>query len=889
MKIESKTTILLSRRKPSFFLVFILQLVACSLWGQELQKKTLLLEDYPKWGELRLDKMSTDGDWVSYTMNYRSGLDTLFVKNTSSLKTFTFPLGNRGNFITPDLFVCQTIEGMHLLDLKTGRLETITDAIQYVYASKTKNLLILVEKWTEKKEKERALLIQALDGIILGRIMGVNEFAIDPTGQMVLYTNSINKEHMVGIVEFSKRNKQTVLKQGTTSFHNLVWSVKAKTLAFMQKSSDTIHCGNTIFYYNLAKKKMYHSKPENQNHIMGDSLFIPTVNYKLKISEDMQKVFFAVQRKSKVDTIPKSRVQLWNGNAKWVYPMEEKQKQSQGTYLGMWHPQEESYQIISNDTLPQYMLNGNQNYAIISNPKKYEPQYAIGGPRDFYLVDLATGKKELFLKKQSGHFLYTIASPGGKYIAYFRQKNWWVYDITKKTHTNVTKNIAGAFFHNKNEHPQNEDFYPNLGWTLNDNEILLCDEYDLWAIRPDGVSFRRLTYGKEIGTQFRLAGYSKIILGSPNYDGWIHNAVDLTKGLLLEATDKKGNGYYKWTPMTNDKLVFSTNTRLDQMIYDAKGNTFVYREQRYDLSPRLMSQSIACKKPIVVIQSNPQQQQFYWGKAERIQYKNAKGKPLQGILYYPAGYNNQKKYPMVVYIYEKLSHNLHNKYISPSQFTGDGLFNITTFTTQGYFVLAPDISYEIGDPGISATDCVVSATNEVIAQGLVIRDKIGLIGHSFGGYETDFIITRTKLFAAAVAGSAVTDLTSFYLAVGRASGKPDLWRFESQQWRMGKSLFEDIDGYNRNSPIVHAKKITTPLLSWTGSADEEINYTQSIEFYLALRRLKKSHIMLVYPDEGHNLSSGKNQKDLSVRIHQWFDYYLKDMPVAPWIEMGTKL
>lgn len=173
---------------------------------------------------------------------------------------------------------------------------------------------------------------------------------------------------------------------------------------------------------------------------------------------------------------------------------------------------------------------------------------------------------------------------------------------------------------------------------------------------------------------------------------------------------------------------------------------------------------------------------------------------------------------------------------------------------------------------------------------LTVADALhifGLIGHSFGGYETDFIVTQTDLFAAAVAGSAATDLSSFYVTIG-ASGRPDLWRFEHQQWRMGKSLFEDREGYDKNSPIVHAKNITTPLLTWTGGDDKQVNWNQSTEFFVALHRLQKKHIMLLYPKEGHAISNSKNQKDLQMRIHDWFDYHLKELSPSSWIISGLK-
>ncbi|WP_374173174.1 prolyl oligopeptidase family serine peptidase [Flavobacterium tructae] len=869
-------------RKTPFFLVFVLQLVTCSLWGQVLQKKTLTINDYSKWGDLDPEKISPNGQWVSYSLYYQNGLDTLFVKNIKSLKTFPLPLGNRGSFITPDWFTYKTAKGLHLMNLKTEEQKIITGVLKDLYSAPTKQLLILVRE----KEKENTLLIQTADGVIKQRIEGVTEFVMDPAKLMVLYTVKIGNQYSINLLELSKKKQKTVLYSDYDSFSNLVWHKSGKALVFTQKSAGNPH-RNTMFFYNLSSKKLYYSKAETQQKFLGDSLSIPIASYKLQISGDMHRIFFGLEKRRKLnDSIKNSNVQIWDGNAKWIYPTEEKQKNFKGNYLGLWFPEQDQYRLVSNDTLPQPMLTGDQKYAIVSNTKQYEPQYLREGPRDFYLLDLYTGKKELLLKKHPDYFLFTIPSPTGKYIAYFKQKNWWIYDIAKKTHTNITKNIGHPFFHNKSEQPGDDESYQNLGFTLGDKEILLCDAYDIWAITPDGTFSKRLTHGREIQTQFKLAGYSRIILGKLNYDGWILDPVDLDKGLLLEATDKNGGtGYYNWSIKSNDKLVFSNDTGLSQMIYNASTNTFMYLEQNYDLSPRLMAKTPVKKIPQIIVQSNPHQQQFYWGKSELIHYKNTKGIFLKGILYYPANYDSKKKYPMIVQVYQKFSHRLHN-YINPSEFDGEG-FNISTYTTQGYFVLLPDITYEIGNPGLSAVDCIVAATNEVIMQELVQRDKIGLIGHSFGAYESSFAITQTNLFAAAVAGAGITDLTSHYLSIG-LFGKPLMWLFESHQFRMTKSLFEDREGYRRNSPIEHAENIKTPLLIWTGNEDDNVNWNQSREFYLALRRLGKPHMMLVYPKEGHEIENNQNQQDLSTRIHQWFDYYLKNAPAETWIKKGIQ-
>lgn len=868
----------LPRRKTPFFLVLVLQLVACSLWGQVLQKKILTPQDYSKWSDTYSDKISANGQWVSYSTYYQNGTDTLFVKNVQSLKIYSFPAADQGFFITSSCFIFKSEKGLHVLNLDNAKQRILPGVIQHVYSETTDQLVILVAG----KAKQDTLLIETPQGIVRHRVAGVSEFVMDPTGSSVLFSTNNGPEHSVNILELSAKKQKTVLYTGLTPFNNLVWQKQGKALAFTQKLPDD-PLGNTIYFYNLSTKKLFFSLTDTRSKFLTDSLFIPTLSYQLKISDDMQRVFFPLQRKAQ-DSVKTQDVQVWNGNAKWIYTAEQKQKPFQGSYLGVWSPEQDQYRLISNDLLPQFMLTGDQKHAIISNTKQYEPQYVREGPKDYYLLNLASGKKELFLKKHSDYFLLTIPSPDGKRIAYFKEKNWWIYDISQKTHTNITKNINTSFLHYKV--PNDDEAYENLGWTIKGDQIILCDQYDIWAISNDGLSHSRLTHGRETQTRFKLAGYSRIILGKLNYDGWILDPLDLSKGLLLEATDiNGGKGFYKWSSKSNEKLVFSSDTALSQMTQASLNGTFMYMEQSYDLPPRLMVKTPGDKNPKIILQSNLQHQQFHWGKEELISYTNQKGISLKGILYYPAQYDSKKKYPMIVHVYEKFSQYLHS-YIKPSEFDAAG-FNISSYTTQGYFVLLPDISYELGDPGISAADCVVAATSNIIARGLVQEDNIGLIGHSFGGYEADFIITQTSIFKAAVAGAAITDLTSHYLSVG-LFGKPQMWRFESHNFRMGKSLFQDQEGYRRNSPIEHVQHCNTPLLAWTGGLDDNVQPEQSMEFYLALRRLEKKNIMLIYPKEEHDIENSKNQKDLSERIHQWFDYHLKDETAPAWIKEGLK-
>nr|WP_082586849.1 prolyl oligopeptidase family serine peptidase [Flavobacterium sp. Root935] len=864
------------------FLYFVLQLDTCSLWGQVTQKRTLTADDYSKWGELSLDKLSPNGLWASYTLKYESRSDTLFVKNTKSEKVYSIPSAYSGNFIEKNWFICRSSKHLQLINLDTGQKEIIHDATQYSYNSNSRQLVILLTR----KDRDNELIVRTPEGIIKEQIYGVTQFLPSSNSKEIAYVVRTNLGSTVNILTLSNINTIKKIASDTDIFTDLIWQGnEKKALAFYTKTGDAVNAENILYYYNLASSILYNSK-KIQPIFLGDSVYISSSHHKLKISDDLKHVFFIVQKKNAENNSNDGNAQLWYANTSKIFPQEKNGKSTEGVYLALWTPEDGKCRMISSDSLPQFMLTGKQHHAILFNTSKYGPNYSEDDLSDFYIYDLNTGKKTLFLSKNNAHHLLVIPSPEGKYISYFRDQNWWIYNIEKKSHICLTQKTGTFFFHNNRQLPHNEEVYQQFGWTAGDNELLLYDDWDLWAFKPDGRSFRRLTNGKESNTQFRHPAYSRVMRGKVNYNGWILEAVDLKKGILLERITEYGTQGCDLLAINGNKnLVTSDKSRLDQLNQSADYTTLIYREEQFDLSPRLV---VINRKGLkkVLIQSNPQQLLFHWGTNKLISYKNKSGKPLKAVLYYPANYDPQKKYPMIVYIYEKLSNKFYS-YFKPTLQNGIG-FNTTNYTTQGYFVLMPDITYEIGNPGISAVDCVVSAVNEVLNKDLVIPGKIGLIGHSFGGYETSFIITQTNLFATAVAGSAPTDLTSFYLSVGGATGKPDIWRFESQQLRMGNSLFADREGYMRNSPIEHVENISTPLLAWTGDADLAVKPDQSIGFFLGLRRLNKKHIMLVYPKEGHILSDSKNQKDLSVRLNDWFAYFLKNESPASWIEKGLK-
>lgn len=283
-----------------------------------------------------------------------------------------------------------------------------------------------------------------------------------------------------------------------------------------------------------------------------------------------------------------------------------------------------------------------------------------------------------------------------------------------------------------------------------------------------------------------------------------------------------------------------------------------------------------------IYQSNPQHYGYKWGKSEMIHYSDSNGNQLQGALFYPSRYEPGKKYPMIVYIYQSMSGRLR-QYKNPSVYSQDG-FNHTNYTLDGYFVLLPDIYYEIGNPGKSARDCITAAVDTVLTKGDVDGKRMGLIGHSFGGYETNLVIGLTDIFAAAVSGAGISDTVGWYFTIGQDTMEPEAWRFENQQFRMGKSFYENKKGYIDNSPIMHAGAIRTPLLLWCGKEDTAVDMRQSIAMHLALRRLNKKNALLAYPGQGHAITDKQLQKDLSIKIKEWFSHFLQGGKAPDWGE-----
>ncbi|MBW4359341.1 alpha/beta hydrolase family protein [Flavobacterium taihuense] len=872
MQIIKKNRYWRSQRFVIGFAGFMFWLVTCPSWGQGNQKRPLTKDDYALWGKFVARKISNEGNWASYLVWYESKKDTLFVKNTKNKTAYPFPYAKDGIFNGESHFGCIARDTLLLQNLTTGTFTKTAGVTDFAFSGNEKYLLLLKKQANQKQ----SLVVQDRDGKAVVEIPNVSKWRLEPNRNGLLYCVDSADQNAIGFLKLGlKIKKNTIISGSNGAFQNLNW--KGNTIVFIQNLSDDPQ----LFSYSIDTKKLNHFDANTQPSFPADMKISDAIGNTLTVSDDGDRIFFWLkENQDRLRPIDPATVQVWNAADKLVFA----HKKNFGQYtlmdkMAVWSVKSNRFIQISDREIPKGFLSGDYKHAFIYDPIAYEPQNSFDGEYDLYLVDLTTVIRKRILEKYSGDNS-TVPSSDGKFLLYAKEGNWWMYDIEKDTHTNITKTIPVSFFRQDQDMPIQPAPYGVAGWTEKDKSVILYDQYDLWQITADATIKKRLTNGREIQRTYRIKDLIPESLYQSDEIDTKKPPLQLNNEFVLSAIDQnsRASGFCKWNLKNGVTSMVWEQKKVNQIIKASNNDRYLYVEQSYEVAPRLMLYDTA---PQEIVQSNPQQSHFYWGKAEPIRY-NVNGKELSGILYYPAEYQSGVKYPMIVHVYQRQFQHL-NDYENPSSYVGDG-FNITNFTTQGYFVLYPDLVLETANVGKSATVCVLSAVDAVIAKGFVDPQKVGLIGHSFGGYETDLIITQTDRFATAVAGAAWTDLTSAYLYVGTTFYRPDFYRAEHDQLRIGKSLFEDRESYLKNSPVLQAPNVKTPLLGWTGEEDRHIHYLQSMEFYMALRRLNKTHTLLVYPEEEHTLWKRKNQKDLTSKVEQWFNYYLKNDQPQSWMK-----
>ena len=571
-------------------------------------------------------------------------------------------------------------------------------------------------------------------------------------------------------------------------------------------------------------------------------------------------------------------VEIWHTRDVDPVPQQRVREQQlrRVNHIGAWHLDGDRFLQLGGDHADQAQIAEGGRHLVARDETPYDVDAMFRQQfHDIYAVDAATAQRRLVRERVT---VDLGASPGGRYILWFEGEDYWSHDLDSGETRNLTGGLDGVFV-NLDLTPSREQMPPFgvAGWTEDDEAVLVNDRWDVWEVRADGSDGRRLTRGAEDEVRHRLLRLDR----------------------EEDAFDPDGPFYYstygEWTKKAGysrarpgevpERLVWTDDSYggfFGGLLKAADADVFAFRRERFDDSPDVFVAGEALDDARQVTRTNPFHDDYAWGRSELVDYENEWGRPLQGALIYPADYEPGTQYPMIVYHYEILSPSLH-RYVVPD---ATNYYNVQAWSQEGYFVLMPDIVYRDRRPGQSNVETLRPAVAAAVATGMIDPDRVGLIGHSWGGYQTTFFVTQDDLFASAVAGAPLTNLMSMYLSFYWNSGGTDARIFEISQGRMQVPWWEDWDSYHANSPIHHIQDMNTPLLMMFGTDDGAVEFNQGVEFYNAARRTGKDMVLLVYEGENHGLRQEANQRDYRDRILQWFAHYLKGEPAPEWITSG---
>ena len=802
---------------------------------------------------------------------------------------------------------------MGLLNLVSGEEEILDAVASFLFDDSGEYLAIRGYPATEAEASD--LIIRALESGSSINFGNVSEFSWQDNAPRLAMTVSTESGAGNGIQLYDAISSSLlVLDSGDATFTKLAWREDEDDLAVLRSTESQSHQEpthvvlawrdlasgtSTTFQFDHRSHNGFASGMRVVEHRSpswskdGSSIFFGVREWTEKPANEEEEIAnteggesdseeeeqASVSRESGEEEPEPADVDVWHALDERIIPMQKLQEQRDRAknYMSVWHIDDERFVQLGTDLDETVVLLNGQSHATETDRKPYIFDSMFGRRWfDVDLIDVATGERTRVVDRVR---YFSGGSATGEHLLYFKDDTHTAYEIATGKHTDLTSGLPANFVNHDYDYPvEQKPSWGLAGWAENDEAVLLYDRYDIWSVNPDGDGSTRLTNGAEDEIRYRYTRLdpeqSAIDLGAPLYLSMFGQWTKMSGYARLGA---KGENHeltrLVWLDASVGRLIKATT--VDQ---------FGYVIQNFDDSPDYFV-GPDLSQAVQVTKTNPYQADFAWGYSELIDYSCEFGKRVQGALFYPAGYVPGQKYPMITYVYERLSQSVHS-YSVPSERSP---YNPSVWTSLGYFVLQPDIFFQGRRPGSSAVECIRPAVQTVVDTGMVNSDRVGLVGHSWGGYEAAYVPTQTDIFAASVSGAALTNFFSMFGTIHWNQGLPESGHFETGQARMDVPYWEDMEAYVRESPVMGIMQLETPMLMAFGDNDGTVDWHQGVEMYNYARRAGKMFVMLVYANENHSNRQEKNQVDYHHRILDWFGHYLKGEPAKPWITKGVSV
>lgn len=909
------------------------------------QKKPLDHSVYDIWKNVGAFSMSDDGKFTSYLVREDEGDSYVEILNLSTFERNSVERANQPKLMPNGRFLVATIKPFYkeskearLKKLKADQLPKDTLGIYNLYTKELKKIPFLKSlknskygndyiafmsnapadtaggKKPVKKEKGEGddLMVYHLPTGKIDTLKSVSDYNFSTGGDSLFIVQKPNSKDTLlspGLYLYKPREKSKVA----------IFECDHKQSVRLPVVSDDNQ--DIIFYANLDTTKegktkvsiLHYREGYPQAKILIDNNLkgLPegwriSDNRALVLSKSTKRLFYGIakinpERDTTIVPSEVAKLDIWHYQDSYIQPVQllNVNRDLRKSYMCVVDlDKEATLKQLSTDEhhIVQVPNNGDASwgYSVSDYEYQIESMWSANPHNDLYIIDIESGKSELLLKDK--YISNVSSSPKGNFLIWYNNQDssWYSYNHKSKEIVSLTKGIDAIFADELHDSPVMAPSYGHDGWAEDDMAIYINDRYDVWQIDPTGVKAPiNLTdgLGRKENLTFRIVRLDDILLppGTPGVKKEPIKPKTTIYFSLFNNNNKESGYYYK---EMGKKRAVMTKWVVEPMTFvylnrskDGKVITFV--KHNFENSPNVWITKDNFKTQTKITDINPQQRDYNWGTSELVKWRSAIGQELDGVLYKPENFDPTKKYPMIVYFYERNSQYLH--YYRPPA-ASRSVINIPFFVSNEYLVFVPDIAYQVGHPGKSALDCIVPGVKKLIAENSwVDADNVAIQGQSWGGYQVAYMVTQPQYFKwkAAGAGAPVANMTSAYGGIRWGSGMARQFQYEHTQSRIGKNLWDGFDLYIENSPLFFANKVETPLLIMHNDKDEAVPWYQGIEYFTALRRLGKPTWMLQYNDESHNLGNKVNAKDLSIRLEQFFNHFLKGAPMPVWMKSGV--
>ena len=883
------------------YLAFVACLGSLSPAFAQNASKSLTIDDLVTWQRITDREISDNGKWVACKMEPWEGDATVYLYAAQGQETATFSPADKFAFSASSgyLVVTQTpgkstVDSLKVLKTKEDKMPMNTLVIYSVAGKKEtidslKTFKLADEAdWIayQRGRKDSTLYVRSLDGSKTFQFPTVTDFQFAKKSGMLYYTSAAEGE--AGIFTLNpEKGSPALIKEGKGVFKQTTFDEKGERLAFL-------YCADKDSSYKaLSLWLSEHNAPAKEIATRGNRAFpaewVINENGMLQFSKSASRLFFGTSpepRQKDTTQLAENRpnVQVWSWDEPVQYTVQNynKEKDLKKSYQAVYNLGNGSIFQLANEELPNIQLGneGDAPLALLSTSRPYSlsSMWEARTRSDYYTVSLDNGERKQIAQADYGRFRL---SPQGKYAYWYGETDscWYTIALAEGKQYRLTTPESFPAWDEENDVPDYPYAHGAAGWTANDQNLLIYDRYDIWKFDPTAATppINLTVNGRKEKLSYRLEQLDKearfIDLGKPQ----------LLKG-FNEAT--KGYGFYnaRLSAPAAPKTLLAGNYMLRSINKAKNTDDVIYTMETFQQYPDIHYSTLAFKKSVQLTHGYKQQEGFIWGTAELVSWVSLDGRPLEGVVYKPANFDPNKKYPMMVNFYERNSETLYN-YRMPEPHRSTIDYHL--YNSNEYVIFNPDIRYVDGYPGESCYNCLMPGITMMIAKGYIDEKGIGAQGHSWGGYQVAYLATRTNLFSAIESGAPVVNMFSAYGGIRWGSGMARSFQYEHTQSRLGATPWSSPLRYLENSPLFTMDKVQTPILIMHNDADGHVPWYQGIEYFVAMKRLGKPCWLLNYTGEPHWPMHMANRIDFQRRMFQFFNHYLKKEKMPKWMSEGV--